>query len=65
MLYTVYKEAQNVCGYLQRILRQKEIERPNRTYAYIYLNRVMKTAAHDTSKRCMFVMALSRHIVWS
>jgi hypothetical protein len=29
------------------------------------LNRVMKTAAHDTSKRCMFVMALSRHIVWS
>ena len=63
MLYTVYKEAQNVCGYLQQILRQREIERPTRTYAYICLNRVMKTVVHDISKSCMFLTALSCHIV--
>jgi hypothetical protein len=37
MFYNLYKEAQNVCVYLQQILRQREIERPNRTYAHIYV----------------------------
>ena len=65
MLYTVYKETQNVYGYLQQILWQREIERPNSTYANIYLNRVTKIVVHDSSKSCMFLMALRRHIVWS
>jgi len=65
MLYTVYKEEQKVYGYLQQILRQREIERPNSTYANIYFNRVMKIVVQDSSKSCMFLLALRRHIVWS
>lgn len=54
-----------VSGYLEHILKQREIESPNRTHAYIYFNRAMKVVVHDSSKRYMFLAALSRHSVRS
>lgn len=64
MLYTVYKEAQNAYGNLKQILRQRKLERPDSTYANIYLNRVLNIVVHDSSKSCLFPMALRYHIVW-
>jgi len=64
MLYTLYKEAQNICGNSQQIVRQREIERPKRTYAYIYMNRVMKTVVHDSNKAvCLEMRQNKLHFV--